>query len=257
MDNSATINRQPPTANHNSWPEIWGKKGLNLTAESITKGHTTEEIVLELKQLAGHDSIGVQAPFETFYRYHTQYKNELSFSSSGMREISSVFEIGCGAGAELYLFQQEGLKVGGIDYADSLVKVAGGVLDNPVELLCGEAKDTPSDVKYDSVFSNGVFFYFPSQEYAEKVLEIMYEKSRYSIGLTSHDLAKKDAFLEYRSQTIKDYAERYRGLDRLFLGKDFFLNFAEKHGLSVRFSTFSLPSFWNNDFSYNVFMTRE
>ena len=174
-----------------------------------------------------------------------------------MREIKSVFEIGCGAGAELYMFQQEGIKVGGIDYADSLVKVAGGVLNNPVELLCGEAMDTTADVKYDSVFSNGVFFYFPSQEYAERVLEIMCDKSRYSIGLTSHDLAKKAAFLEYRSSTIKDYAERYRGLDRLFLSKEFFLNFAEKHGLSIRFSSFSLPSFWNSAFSYNVFMTRD
>lgn len=240
------------------WQKIWNDKGKDSEAESIISGHTLQEIVLELKRLDGFDSVGSTLTFDAFHGQYTQIKNELSFGSISSHKISSIFEVGCGSGALLYFFQEDGVKIGGIDYSSHLIKIARGVLHNCNELICGEAVNTPSDVKYDAVFSGGVFPYFPSIEYAEKVMEIMYEKSLYSIGITNvHDLSRKEAFTEYRMRTVENYAEKYAGLDKLFLPKDFFIRFAEKHNLNLRFSNSVMPGYWNNPFIYNVFMTRE
>lgn len=240
------------------WHKIWSNKGIDLTAHDILEGHTASEIFLTLKGLAGFDSTGQQLTYDAFHKQHTQIRNELSFSNLQPRKLESVFEVGCGGGAELYLFQNDGVRTGGIDYSDHLISIAKGILNNYGELICGEATDTPTDVKYDAVLSYGVFMYFSSYEYAEKVLELMYTKSIYSIGLIDIlDLSKKDAFVEYRSRLVENYAEKYKGLDKLFFSKEFFLKFADKHGLNIRFSYLPMPNYWNNDFVFNVFMTKE
>ena len=265
MSESATIDRRPPTADRRPptaepslWQKIWDNKGRDSDAESIIIGHTLQEIVLELKRLDGFDSVGSTLTFDAFHRQYTQIKNELSFGSISPHRISSVFEVGCGSGALLYLFQKDGVKTGGIDYSGHLVKIARGVLRECGELICGEAVNTPHDVKYDAVFSNSVFQYFTDLEYAERVMEIMYEKSLYSIGILDvHDLSRKEAFTEYRMRTVENYAEKYAGLDKLFIPKNFFITFAEKHNLNLRFANSVMPGYWNNPFIYNVFMTRE
>lgn len=52
--------------------------------------------------------------FDGFYEQYLQIKNEQEFSAHDkMYTINSVFEVGCGSGANLYLFQNDGLRVGG------------------------------------------------------------------------------------------------------------------------------------------------
>lgn len=45
-------------------------------------------------------------------------------------DVNSVYEVGCGSGANLYLLKNRGIQVGGIDYSRSLVdtakKIVGG-----------------------------------------------------------------------------------------------------------------------------------
>lgn len=214
---------------------------------------------MTLKTLDGFDVGGEYLTFQAFKQQYTQIKNELEFNSrSSKHEIKSVFEIGCGSGANLYLFQQDGIKTGGIDYSDNLSKIARGILNNCEELICGEAVNTPASIKYDSVLSNSVFSYFPDYDYALKVLEIMYSKSNYSIGIIDvHDVNKKEAFTQHRLATVENYAEIYKGLDKLFYSRDLFMNFAEKHGLNIRFAYSDVPRYWNNEFIFNVFMTKE
>lgn len=175
----------------------------------------------------------------------------------GSHNLRSVFEVGCGSGAELYLFQKDGIRTGGIDYSEHLLNIARGVLGEHAELVCGEAVNTPTETKYDGIFSNSVFSYFPSYEYAERVLELMYMKSSYSIGIVDvHDISKQEAFMKYRADTVKDYGEKYKRLDKLFYSKEFFIKFAEEHRLNIRFSYSDVPGYWNNEFVFDVFMTR-
>ena len=258
LDQRPTTNDQRPTTNDPSlWQKIWSSKGSDTTARDILANHTTEEIVTELKRLDGFDSVGFQLPFEAYNHQYIQIRNELSFGSLCTHELKSVFEVGCGSGAELFLFQQDGIKTGGIDYSEQLIRIARGVIGEHNELICGEAVNTPTEIKYDGVFSNSVFSYFPNYDYAERVLELMYMKSNYSIGIIDvHDIKKHEAFMKYRAETVKDYGAKYKGLDKLFFSKEFFINFAEKHGLNIRFAYSDVPGYWNNEFAFDVFITR-
>ena len=71
----------------------------------------------------------------------------------------SVFEVGCGAGALLYPFYQQGNLVAGIDYSANLVKIAKDTMEK-AEISVGEAIDISADKQFDIVLSNSVFFTF-------------------------------------------------------------------------------------------------
>lgn len=239
----------------NKWHEIWEKREAN---EEILQSDDFCKVFLELKRIAGWDATGDMLEYEQFYRQYIQTKNELSFCATAKtHSIKSVYEVGCGCGANLYLFQKDGISVGGIDYSDIEIKIAAQVLKNPIELICDEAVKLSTEIKYDAVLSNSVFSYFESYDYAARVLEAMYQKTNYSIGIIDiHDDDKKDAFIAFRKKTIADYEERYKNLPKFFYTKAFFLEFAEQHNMSIRFSKPDMREYWNNDFVFNCFMIR-
>lgn len=239
------------------WHEVWEKRNADET--ELNCGDM-KRVFLELKRIAGWDATGEMLGFEQFYKQYVETKNELEFSAAlQKRPIESIFEVGCGCGANLYLFQKWGeLKVGGVDYSDAEIKIAEKVLEKPIELICDEAVNLSSEIKYDAVLSNSVFSYFESYDYAQQVLEAMCRKANYSIGIVDiHDADKKDAFVEYRKSIIEDYEERYRDLPKFFYEKAFFLDFAGKHDMSIRFSKPTMQGYWNNDYVFNCFMTKK
>ena len=97
----------------------------------------------------------------------------------------SVFEVGCGCGANLYLFSEDGIKVGGLDYSETLVRIMKKVFAGkpPLECICNSADKLTTNIKYDAVFSNSVFSYFPDYSYAGNVLERMLVKANSCIGI--------------------------------------------------------------------------
>ena len=212
-------------------------------------------MLLELKRINGFDITKEGALYEAFLEKYEAAKEGLALPEGG-----SVFEVGCGAGANLWLFQQDGFRVGGIDFSEGLLAISRDVLreDALCEIVCGEACDLPQEEKYDAAFSDGVFHYFPDEAYAEKVLEGMAEKVRGNIVILDvHDAAKKEEFFAFRRKLDPDYDERYRGLDKLFYDKAFFEAFAKKHGFAVSFSSLTLEGYWNAPFVYAVFFSRE
>lgn len=187
---------------------------------------TRNAFFLELKRIAGWDATGDMLTYEQFYNQYTEIRNELEFSALHRRRpISSLFEVGCGCGANLYLFQVcggGGIEIGGVDYSAAEIEIAGKVLENPKELACDEAVNMSVDIRYDAVLSNSVFSYFENYDYAEKVLKAMYRKANYSIGLMDiHDAQKKEAFVECRKAIIEDYEERYRELPNFSMRSHF------------------------------------
>lgn len=237
------------------WHEVWERRTEN---KAVLRSKNPREIFMELKRINGWDSTGSMLEYDQFYDQYVQTKNELEFSPrSKSNMISSVFEVGCGCGANLYLFQRDGYHVGGMDYAAHLIEIAGEFLTDPIELICEEAASLPSDIKYDAVLSNSVFSYFDSYEYAEKVLEAMYHKANQSIGIIDiHNIEKKEEFIEYRKGLYEDYEERYQDLPKFFYDKSFFLDFAEKHNMSIRFTKPDMKEYWNNEFVFNCFMRK-
>lgn len=230
----------------NNWKKIWEKKEAD--SEVLSHG-STEDIVMELKRISGFDVLEDAIKFSTFY----QQCEEVLKNLGGAGTISSIYEVGCGGGANLYLYEQQGIQTGGIDYSASMIKSAKRVLKTG-DLVCDEAKNLSTIKKYDAIFSNSVFSYFADEEYAWEVLQKMYEKANYSIGLIDiHDVEKREAFEAYRRANVEEYEERYRDLPKFFYRRDFFTEFAKEYNLKVSFADSNVEGYWNNEFVYSCY----
>lgn len=228
------------------WKKIWDGK---TAEEQILLNGDAKAVLLELKRSNGFDVDG-ELTFDAFYEQYKEIRDNLQKNG----KINSVYEVGCGSGANLYLFEQENFETGGIDYSSGLTDIAKKVLKTN-DITCAGAADVPTDIVYDAIFSNSVFSYFDDTDYAESVLEKMYEKSKYAIGLIDiHDIEKKEEFTAYRRQIVKDYDERYKNLPKLFYSKDFFENFARKHNMDIRFLGSNMKGYWNNQFVFSCYI---
>lgn len=233
----------------NKWKEIWNRR------KPVTDGLAGdwEHVYLELKRLNGYDVMEGGLPLDSFLNFHAGLIELLDLTPG-----KSVYEVGCGAGANMYLMQREGMIVGGADYAEGLIETARAVIPDARELSAMEAADIPTDEKYDAVYSGGVFSYFPDHAYATRVLERMLEKSRYAIGITElHDRAKRQDYLAFRRANIPNYDERYEGLGRLFFRREFFEEFAARHDLRIVFPALQMADYWNTPFIFTCFMYRK
>ena len=233
----------------NEWKAVWSRR---QAADDALKGDW-QDVFLELKRLNGFDVVDGGIPLDSLLMQGRRIK-ELLHLKRGM----SVYDVGCGAGANLYLMQRDGIAVGGTDYAASLVETARKVLPGARELTCGEADAFDTALKYDAALSNSVFSYFPGEDFAARVLIRMLEKTTGAIGLIDlHDIDKKEDFLAYRRATIPDYDERYKGLGKFFYRRAFFEDFARIHNLHVDFPAIEMEGYWNTPFVFNVFMYRK
>ena len=233
----------------NKWREIWNRR------KPVTGGLTGdwEHIYLELKRLNGYDVMEGGISLDAWLELDAEIQQRLHLTHG-----DRVFEVGCGAGANLYLMQRAGIIVGGTDYAEGLVAIARTVLPHAAELYAGEADAIDTAQKYDAVFTNGVLHYLPDLGYAEHVLLRMLEKTTGAIGLIDvHDRDREEDFHAYRRSVIPDYDERYKGLSNLFFPRSFFEDFARAHDLHIVFTPMQLRGYWNAPFVFNCFMYRE
>ena len=233
----------------NEWKAVWNRR---QAAEDALTG-SWQEVFLELKRINGFDVMDGGIPLDSLLMQGRRIA-ELLHLSAGM----SVYDVGCGAGANLYLLARDGIAVGGTDYAAPLVEIARRVLPAARELTCGEADAFDTALKYDAALSNSVFSYFPSEDFAARVLLRMLAKTTGAIGLIDlHDAEKEEDFLAYRRATIEDYDERYKGLDKFFYRRAFFEDFARAHDLRIEFPVIEMEGYWNTPFVFNVFMYRK
>ena len=233
----------------NKWRAIWNRRKPGTGKLS----GNWEDIFLELKRLNGYDVMGEGISLDAFLDEYAQTKELLRLTND-----SSVFEVGCGTGANLYLMQRDGMTVGGTDYAEGLIETARTVISSPVELYAGEADAISVDQKHDAIFASGVFPYFPNDDYAVHVLNLMREKSRGPIGIMGlHDIEKREDYLAFRRANIPNYDELYKGLQRHFYTHSLFTDYASAHGLRIAFPSMELKGYWNTPFIFNCFMYRK
>ena len=233
----------------NNWKNIWESRKDTL---GNVDAADYRAVFVELKRIDGHDING-GATAESLLREYENTKAALTASGRG------VFEVGCGSGANLYLFARDGFEVGGLDYSATLIEIAKKVLpaDKLREIVCAGADELPTDKKYDAVFSNSVFSYFDDYAYAERVLQKMLLKSRRAVAvLDIYDKALEEVHMNHRRQTIENYDERYKDLPKLFYPRTFFEDFAARNNLSIRFAKNELEGYGNAQFTYHCFMER-
>lgn len=237
--------------NKNEWKKIWDKK------EFTSNGHKNlEDLFMQMKIADGYDAFGELKI--TYVDFKAQFDDMfMHLTDNGKGEViqaKSAFEVGCGCGPNLLLMQDKGLSVGGIDYSEGLIQSARKYI-RADDLTVGEAKNLLTEPKYDLVFSKGCFCYFESEDYVEQVMKLMLEKTNFSIGILDlFDEEKEEEFLAYRRRHIENYDEKYKGLGKLFVSRDFFVRFAERENLTITFTRTNLAGYWNNDFIFNVFM---
>lgn len=234
-----------------NWKRLWSGR----TAEkSILRSGNAEKIFMELKRANGFDVVKDGISYESFLEQHREMKERLSRGLFNGKSFQSVYEVGCGSGANLFLLECDGTTCGGIDYSESLLACAKQIL-RTTDIRCAEACELSAELKYDVVISVSVFGYFTDEGYAEAVLEKMLEKARYSVGILElADKAKEDGYTAYRKQLIPNYEERYKGLPRLFYSKAFFENFARKHGLDVEIVPMTMKDYWNSQFYFDCYL---
>lgn len=234
------------------WLTIWREKGLK-PVQALDE----RTLFLALKEANGFDVVEGGLEVSSFLKQFDELMDEFSYYETLKHvKVNSIYEVGCGSGANLLFFARKGYKVGGYDYSSSLINLAHTYLGKYTnDLSCEEAIYLSELPLYDVVLSNSVFGYFPTYAYARKVLDKMYKKSTGLIALLDiHDLEKESAYYRYRKETIPNFEELYEGLPKLFYPKSFFEKFAKDKGMQVKFIKTEIPEYWNNDYVYSCYL---
>jgi len=181
------------------------------------------------------------------------------YSRVGARKGVSVFEAGCGSGAFLYPLFLKGNTVGGLDYCEQLVNLAGSFMPG-FNFLCADAEELDIDKKFDVVVCHSLFQYFQDYGKARTVLEKMILKSNEVIGV--FDVCDEEMKAEYHKERIEhfvkggsteaQYWEKYQNLDHFFYSRTFFESVANEFGLQLEFSPQTDPNYGNSRLRYNV-----
>lgn len=235
----------------NNWKHLWSSRDAD---RRILQSGGPEEILMELKRADGFDVVKGGISYASFLGQHREMKERLCRGLPQGETLQSVYEVGCGSGANLFLLEHDGIACGAVDYSPTLLESAKQVL-RTTDLRCDEARELPVEPNYDAVISVSVFGYFTDERYAETVLEKMCQKARHSVGvLELADAEKKDAYISYRKQIIPNYEERYKGLPRQFYSKDFFEAFARKHDMDIGISPLNMRDYWNSQFYFDCYL---
>lgn len=173
---------------------------------------------------------------------------------------SSVFEVGCGAGAFLHELDALGCAIGGLDASPALIGFAKEALPRG-DFLCAFADALPALPRVEAVVSCGVFLYFPTLDYAREVLRKMAAKTTRALAvLDVPDLSKEEAALRARRATLgpAEYEKKYRGLDHRYYAKAWMA--AELRALgfpSVSIEDQAIDGYANGAFRFNAIALRE
>lgn len=232
----------------NNWHKIYNKRSFD---KSVLDSGDKLKIYRELKKCDGFDLSDTLTAGDLKQHYDFLKKNMTKYSDG---TDMSIFEVGCGSGANLFMFESDGFTTGGIDYAANMIEIARSVLRSD-DLTAGEAASLSVDRKYDFVISDSVFQYFEGYDYARSVVDRMIEKANYSVVvLDVLDSSKKDEFYEYRRSIDPDYDIKYAGLDKRFYDRRFFIDAANENNMSIEFIESGVDEYWNSRFVFNCFM---
>lgn len=224
-----------------TWQQIWEARRIDPSRPSVLA-----QLLAADGMDTGFGSVGEQA----WSRYVLDTARTI-----GIEPGSTVFEVGCGAGAWLYELDRLGCQIAGLDGSATLMGYAREHLPRG-RWTAGDAASLSPEPRYDFVVSSGVFLYFTSLEYAQKVLALMHAKARRGLLILDvPDLARRDAALAERMRISgADYHQRYNGLDHLYYPREWFhMRLAELGVPHVEIRDQAIDGYINSRFRFNVF----
>ena len=181
---------------------------------------------------------------------------ERTCAMSGLETGDSLFEVGCGAGAFLYLPSRIGIEVAGIDYSTSQIDAARRAIPGG-SFEVRDADDLDVSPGADVTIAFSVFQYFSSLEYAREVIGRMCQKATRAVALFDlPDDQLADQALEARQAAAGGadaYAERYEGLPHLSYSKEWVKAALEEGGLrDVTVEPQTMTGYDNGRFRFNA-----
>ncbi len=222
------------------WHEVWG--GRAATAEAIT--------LADLIRLDGFDLGAGKVDEQAWTAYVAELARRL-----GIVAGDSVYEVGCGGGALLFVLYQAGHPVGGIDYSPGLVEHARRAMPG-MPFAVAEANALAGDAR-DFVLANSVFSYFPDQEYAQDVFARMLAMASKGVAILDvPDVERREAAESARRAALPpgEYEARYRGLEHRYYSRKWFAAQAASHGWQIDVAGQWLAGYGNSPHRFNVIL---
>jgi SAM-dependent methyltransferase len=225
-----------------TWKEVWEARRMGVGRGSV---------LAELLVADGFDMPFGRIGDEAWRQYVQR-----TAAAIGIVPGSSVFDVGCGAGAYLFELYQQGCTVGGLDASPALIRRAGETMPEG-NWIQADAAELDISLPFDFVVAAASFHYLPSHEYAAAVLERMVRKARLGVMvLDVPDLAKRDQALEVRRRLAGEevYARKYDGLEHLYFDRHWFAMVLERLGAQpVWIEDQQIEGYGNSAHRYNVF----
>jgi len=204
-----------------NWNEVWAARRLDRSRATL------------LEQLLAAD--GFDTDFGNVTPEAWRAAVHRRAAELGIDAGSSVFEVGCGAGAFLCELRALGCTVGGIDASPALIEIARQALPGGQFDVC-DAALLPPTPKAEFVVSCGVFLYFGSLAYARRVIDAMAQKATRAVAILDlPDLAQRDQAVTERQAVLGGeaaYSERYAGLEHLYFDRAWMRDALEQAGLT-------------------------
>ncbi len=196
------------------WDQIWQKKAN----EHVKGDYSLEEIL----RVNGYDVAYAATGVDTIFAYTEQLIKILNLSSN-----QSLLEVGCGAGAIAMPMIKSGIKVTGIDRNADLIDIAVNAMPDG-EFHVGDAADFDLPNKsFDAALSQGVFQFFPSQQYGIDSISNMISHVKEGAVVAVTDLLdeeNKGALMEERIRLLgeEEFQKKYvdTGLDHQFYDRN-------------------------------------
>jgi hypothetical protein len=131
-------------------------------------------------------------------------------------------------------------------------------LDISNDLMLGDAYELTQFPQYDYVVSMSVFQYFSDLSYVADITNkmLLKSKSKKIAILDVNDIDKKIDFLNYKKLTIENYEEKYKGLDQLYIDKQFWIEFGNTFNCKVEIEPCIIKDYDNAPFKYNVYVSQ-
>lgn len=225
-----------------AWHEVWSRRS----------GHEQSPKLERAIRLDGFDGAGDAVEPGEWRRYVARLARR-----ANIRRGSTVFEIGCGAGAFLIPLSEMGVVVAGIDYSVNLI-AAGRALLPDADLQVADARDCKIDRTFDHVVSHSMFQYLPDHEVALRLITLMVAHATERVGIfdVSDGAQRLESIAARRSLEGDGYDKRYAGLDHLYFERSWFTSAAAELGCAAEFYASDLHGHRNAAYRYSVVLTK-
>ena len=172
----------------------------------------------------------------------------------------NVLEIGCGAGAFLFPLYKKKINCFGADFSRELIRHCKKFLVSKNFYVRDAINLTVfKKRKYSFIFANSLFQYFPTQFYAKKVLDQIFNLTDEKTKIFLLDIPDKKKYNNWKLSVIKkigqkDFSIKYKNTKHRFYDKNFFFDYCNKNKYKIKISKQNLIKKENSKFRFNVLM---